>query len=253
MDDPAKGTATLDRAIALKPDFVAARAARGILLYSQNKPEAAVLDLEFAVKQLPPDAPERASLLDRLGQTYIALNRLADAVADLRKAAQLAPDDATTQLHLANALAEAGQTQESDTLMERFRQMNPGGRTKKVQGVVDYLSMTPAERHELYRTRLEKTVQDHPDDSGSQLLYLKYLLSANEITAASAVGAPTARSEARRRRARRCRTRFADRQAVFRCEEFTHSARRRGFFSLRDAGPGHCDVPHRRLCRHFCR
>ena len=185
--DPAKGTSTLDRAIALKPDFVAARAARGILLYSQNKPEAAVKDLEFAVSQLPPDAPERAVMLDRLGQTYIALNRLADAVPTLRKAAQLAPDDPTTQLHLANALAEAGQTQESDALMERFRQMSPGGRTKKVQGVVDYLSMAPGERHELYRTRLEKAVQDHPDDVNSQLLYLKYLLSANDMTAASEV------------------------------------------------------------------
>jgi len=187
VDDPAKGTSTLDRAIALKPDFVAARAARGILLYSQNKPEAAVKDLEFAVNQLPPATPESAAILDRLGQTYIALNRLADAVPALRRAAQLAPDDPTTQLHLANALAEAGQTQESDALMERFRQMSPGGRTKKIQGVVDYLSMTPAARNELYRARLEKTIQDHPDDINSQLLYLKYLLSANEMAAASAL------------------------------------------------------------------
>jgi tetratricopeptide (TPR) repeat protein len=187
VDDPAKGTSTLDRAIALKPDFVAARAARGILLYSQNKPEAAVKDLEFAVSQLPPNAPERAVMLDHLGQAYIALNRLADAVPALRKAAQLAPDDPTTQLHLANALAEAGQTQESDALMERFRQMSPGGRTKKVQGVVDYLSMMPDARHELYRARLEKTIQDHPDDINSQLLYLKYLLSTNEMAAASEV------------------------------------------------------------------
>jgi tetratricopeptide (TPR) repeat protein len=187
VDDPVKGTLTLDRAIALKPDFVAARAARGILLYSQNKPEAALKDLEFAVKQLPPDTPESAAMLDHLGQTYIALNRLADALPALRKAAQLAPNDPTTQLHLANALAEAGQTQESDALMERFRQMSPGGRTKKVQGVVDYLSMTPDERHQLYRARLEKTIQDHPDDVSAQLLYLKYLLSANEMSSASEV------------------------------------------------------------------
>jgi tetratricopeptide (TPR) repeat protein len=187
VDDPAKGTSTLDRAVALKPDFLAARAARGILLYSQNKPEAAVTDLEFAVKQFPPDTPESAGILDRLGQTYIALNRLGDAVPALRKAAQLAPDDPTTQLHLANALAEAGQTQESDALMERFRQMSPGGRTKKIQGVVDYLSMTPGARNELYRARLEKTIQNHPDDISSQLLYLKYLLSANEIASASAL------------------------------------------------------------------
>ena len=187
VDDPVKGISTLDRAIALKPDFVAVRAARGILLYSQNKPEGAVQDLEFAVKQLPADAPERAAMLDRLGQTYIALNRLADAVPTLRKAALLAPNDSTMQLHLANALAEVGQTRESDALMEHFRQMSPGGRAKSVQGVVDYLSMTPDQRHELYRTRLEKAVQDHPDDVNSQILYLKYLLSVNHTDSATAV------------------------------------------------------------------
>ncbi len=147
VDDPVKAISTLDRAIALKPDFVAVRAARGILLYSQNKPEGAVQDLEFAVKQLPADAPERAAMLDRLGQTYIALNRLADAVPTLRKAALLAPNDSTMQLHLANALAEVGQTRESDALMEHFRQMSPGGRAKSVQGVVDYLIMTPDQQH----------------------------------------------------------------------------------------------------------
>ena len=185
VNEPAKAIETLDRAVALKADFVAARAGRGILLYTQNKPELAVTDLEYAARQLPPDAPERGPMLDRLGQVYVALDRLNDAVPALRQAAALAPNDPTTQLHLANALAEAGKTEESDALMARFRQMNPGKRAGKVSGVVDYLSMSAVERHDLYRARLEKTIHDHPEDAGSQILYLKLLLADNQMAEAA--------------------------------------------------------------------
>lgn len=91
------------------------------------------------------------------------------------------PDDSTVLLHLANALAEAGDTEESDALMTHFREMRPGGRPRKVQGVVDYLAMTPEQQRELYRTRLEKAVHDHPDDVNSRILYVKLLLSENRL------------------------------------------------------------------------
>src|SRR5262249_51337223 len=45
--DPAKALAHLDKAIALKGDFAAARSARGAIHYHQGKPEAAVTDLEI--------------------------------------------------------------------------------------------------------------------------------------------------------------------------------------------------------------
>jgi tetratricopeptide (TPR) repeat protein len=78
--DPTKGLASLDRALVLKPDFVAARAARGALYYVQGKPEAAVPDLESAVAS----EPANGVILDRLGQAYRALDRLADAIPVLR-------------------------------------------------------------------------------------------------------------------------------------------------------------------------
>ncbi|HVW11736.1 MAG TPA: tetratricopeptide repeat protein [Bryobacteraceae bacterium] len=181
VDDPGKAIERLNRAIELQPEFVAARAARGILLHVSNQPEKAVADLQFAVDHIPEDAPERAPLLDRLGQALVAMDRVNDAVPVLRKASQLAPDDPQTLLHLANALAEAGKTEESDTLMARFRQMDPGKRPTKVAGIVDYLSLSPEARHDLYRARLEKAMHDRPDDISSQILYLKLLLSDNQI------------------------------------------------------------------------
>jgi tetratricopeptide (TPR) repeat protein len=181
VDDPGKAIERLNRAVELQPDFVAARAGRGILLHLSNQPEKAVADLQFAVDHIPANAPERAPMLDRLGQALVAMDRVDDALPVLRKASELAPNDAPTLLHLANALAEAGKTEESDTLMARFREMDPGKRTPKVSGVVDYLSLSPEARHELYRARLEKAVKERPDDMSSQLLYLKLLLADNRI------------------------------------------------------------------------
>ena len=115
--DPDTGMSSLDKAIALKPDFMAARSVRGALYYREGKPEAALPDLELAAA----GEPGSAMIQYRLGQVYLALDRLSDALRYFRRAAELAPNDYPAQVHLANALAEAGQTAESDAIMERIR------------------------------------------------------------------------------------------------------------------------------------
>lgn len=115
--DPDIGMSSLDRAIALKPDFATARSVRGVLYYREGKPEAALPDLELAAAA----EPGSAMIQYRLGQVYLALDRLSDALRYFRRAAELAPNDYPAQVHLANALAEAGQTVESDAIMERIR------------------------------------------------------------------------------------------------------------------------------------
>lgn len=115
--DPDTGMSSLDRAIALKPDFAAARSVRGALYYREGKPEAALPDLELAAA----GEPGSAMIQYRLGQVYLALDRLSDALRYFRRATELAPNDYPAQVHLANALAEAGQTAESDAIMERIR------------------------------------------------------------------------------------------------------------------------------------
>src|ERR1039457_4442107 len=77
----------LDRALALDPNYLAARAARGSLYYQEGKPESALADLDLVASQ----HPENAANLDRLGQTYQAYDRPADAVRVLRRAAGLTP------------------------------------------------------------------------------------------------------------------------------------------------------------------
>ena len=179
MNDPTKGLSNLDKALKLKPDFVEARSARGALYYLQGKPDAAVPDLEAAAAS----DPENGLILDRLGQAYRALDRLEDSIRTLRKASQLAPEEPTIVLHLANALAEAGKDQESETLMGRYRQMRP---TQAPRDLMRYLSLTPEQQRADYRARVEKAVKDNPGDANAQLHYLKLSLEDRQTDQALA-------------------------------------------------------------------
>jgi len=177
--DPTKGLASLDKALELKPDFVAARSARGALNYVQGKPESAVPDLESAAAS----EPTNGMILDRLGQAYRALDRLTDAIRVLRRAAELAPDESTIQLHLGSALAEAGQDAESEVLMDRYRQRRP---TQAPKDLMHYLSLSPEQQRADYRARVEKAVRDNPGDANAQLHYLKLSLEESQMDQATA-------------------------------------------------------------------
>ena len=181
VDDPEVALTTLDKAIALRPDYVEARSARGGLYYQQGKADLALADLEFAaVKE-----PDNAVVLDRLGQTYLLVDRVSEALRALRHAAELAPSDAKIQLHVANALGAAGQTDESRVFMQRYKELG-GGVNVMARGVVNYLNLTPEQQHADYRARVEKGVRDHPDDVATQVLYLKLSIADGQPDQATA-------------------------------------------------------------------
>ena len=180
--DMAQAMEHLDKALALDPNYLPARAARGGLYYQEGKPEAALADLELVAAKQPSDAAN----LDRLGQTYQALDRAADAVRVLRRAAELAPTNSATVLHLARALADAGQEQESKVTMERFRGLGPEENKSVPGGLVEYLSLTPEQRRADYRARVEKTVRDHPEDPAAELAYLKLAIEDGDAVQAAA-------------------------------------------------------------------
>jgi tetratricopeptide (TPR) repeat protein len=181
QSDSGAALAELDRAISLRPDWSAAHSARGNLFYQQGKPEAALPDLEMADKSQSDDA----TTLDRLGQTYLALDRPGDAVRVLRRAAALAPDDPTVQLHFGRALGQAGDAAEAKTVMEHFRQLGPANKRGIPAGLVAYLAMSPAERRADYRARVEKAVRESPADAAAQLDYLELLLDDGKLPEAA--------------------------------------------------------------------
>jgi len=105
--DPSAALLHLNQAITLKPDFTSAYYARDVLLYKQNKPQAALADFLIAAKQ----EPGNAATLDQLGRTYLALDRPADALPVLREAAERNPQDPKTLTHLSRALSATGRPQ----------------------------------------------------------------------------------------------------------------------------------------------
>ena len=140
-------------------------------------------DLESAAKLRPDDATN----LDRLGQTYLALDRTSDAVRVLRRAAELEPGESKIQLHFARALADAGQTAESKVVMDRFRQLGPSAKNGVPAGLVEFLGLSPEQRRADYRSRVEKAVREHGDDASAQLAYLKLLLEDGKAEEAPVV------------------------------------------------------------------
>jgi cellulose synthase operon protein C len=171
--DAEKARQEFDHAIELDPQYVPARTARGSLYYQEGKPEAALPDLEAAAS-LRPDDP---AVQDRLGQAYQALDRPQDAVRALRKAAELAPDDSKILLHFARALADAGNVEESKTVMNLFRGLKLEKTTDLRAGFVDYMRLSDAERRADYRARVEKAMREHPNDAAARLAWLQLAIA----------------------------------------------------------------------------
>jgi Tfp pilus assembly protein PilF len=116
---PEKALTDLNHAITIKPNLMAARVARGLLLFRQTKAAEALADFQAAAERQPGDA----RVLDRLGQTYMGLNRFQEAVPVLRRAADLAPHDSSILLHLGLALSKTGKQDESKAVFARIRQL----------------------------------------------------------------------------------------------------------------------------------
>src|SRR6185437_12539711 len=181
--NPDEAERELSRALALKPDFGPARFARGLLNYRRGKPELALADFEFAAAHEPQDP----AILNRLGETYMDLNRTADAVRVLRRAAAAAPGDATILLHFGRALSKTGQTQEAAAVFKRCRELGPGSsELPHPAGLIDFLSLPPAEQRARYRAGVERTVQSRPDNIEAQVRYLEILLDDGKVDEAAA-------------------------------------------------------------------
>ncbi len=181
---PTGALTQFDRSLALKPDFAPALVARALLNYRQGKPAAALPDLELAAER----EPGNARILDRLGQTYLALERPVDAARALRKAADVLPGDPTILLHLSHALTKTGQMEEAAAVMTRFRELGPNrSNLAHPSGLVSFLSLSPEEQYARYRAGVERTVHNNPDNPQAQVQYLKVLLDDGRVEEAAGV------------------------------------------------------------------
>ena len=182
--EPEQALKELNRALVLKPDFTRAHAARGLLLYRRGNPEAALADFEFAAK----NEPNNGVILDHLGETYMALDHVRDALPPLRKAAEVMPSDSTVLLHLGRALSKAGKSKEAAAAFARCRELGPHkSGLPHPAGLVDFLSLQPEEQLAKYRAGVERTVQNNPANVEAQVRYLAVLLDEGKTEEAAAV------------------------------------------------------------------
>ncbi len=173
----------LNRALSLNPALVGAHVARGLLLYRQGKPEQALADFEFAARR----EPRNAVILDRLGETYLALDRAGDALPVLRRAADLSPSNSTVLLHLGRALSKLGKTQEAEATFERCRELGPNrSESPHPAGLVDFLGLSPDEQMAKYRAGVLRTIEANPNDAEAQVRYLGILLDEKKTADALA-------------------------------------------------------------------
>jgi len=173
-----------NRAITLKPELTAARFARGLLLYRQGNTEAALLDFEWTAKY----ALKNPAVLDRLGETQLALNQVERAVGTLRSAAELAPENATVLNHLGRALTKAGQGDEARAVFVRLRELGPAkSESPHPAGLLDFINLSPEEQQARYRAGVERVVNKNPDNVQAQLRYLQLLLEDGNMEQALSV------------------------------------------------------------------
>jgi tetratricopeptide (TPR) repeat protein len=181
---PGEALKDIDRALAIQPSLVPAHVTRGLLLYRQGKPDAALPDFEFSARH----QPANATALDRLGETYLALGRSTEAVRTLQQAAQVDPQNASVLFHLGRALSKAGDEREAAAVFARYRDLGAAKTSlPHPAGLVDFLGLSPEEQQARYRAGVERTVRSNPDNADAQVQYLGLLLQDGKFEEAETV------------------------------------------------------------------
>jgi tetratricopeptide (TPR) repeat protein len=171
--EPDKALEHFSEAIAIDPQFNAARLARAALYYQDGKAQESVADLELVLKTDPNDF--RA--LDALGQDYMHLEQFQKAAEILARAYKLTPKDAKVLSHYSRVLYRLGRKEEADKLTAAFRALGPEeGRRRPNAGLFDFLNLSPEQQYAKYLDNLKKTMITNPDDPTLRMQLGKALL-----------------------------------------------------------------------------
>jgi tetratricopeptide (TPR) repeat protein len=160
-EDRSKASDLLDRALALDPGLYQARYTRALLNIEEERPAAAIDDLRLFLEREPKDY--RA--LAHLGQAYLSTNRAGDAVAILKRALDRAPDSPLVLIQYRRALEKLGRKQEAAEILSRLKQSGGAAEgSRRRVGLVDYLSLSPADRRTQYLANLQRNIAADPSD-----------------------------------------------------------------------------------------
>ena len=178
VDDSTRGLHSLNQALLLKPNFIMARQARGLVLSGQGNWSEALPDLKFVVERQPKDS---AALL-QLGRSYLELGRTSEALHFLRRAQAVAPENRAVLTQLHRALRASGLDDEAAAVLAKLKTVPPEARDSKASAhVFDYLGLDPAEQRERFRRNLANAVATNPSDPELRVQMGALLLNDGKI------------------------------------------------------------------------
>ena len=114
-----RAVAHLDRAIELDANLLEARQIRAFLNYYRGRPRESVSDSKFILVH----DPKNYLALDMLGESYLQLGQVQEAVDCLRRATELAPSDSKILMHYSRSLLKANRKEEAAAIVSRVRQL----------------------------------------------------------------------------------------------------------------------------------
>jgi thioredoxin-like negative regulator of GroEL len=122
----------------------------------------------------------------------------------LRRAVELDPNDGPTAMHLALALRDNGKAEESRKYFALFRQLGGDQKQAVPRGLLDFLSLTPAQQRERYLANLTRAVAESPLNAELRLRLGTLLIDEGRLEEGSARwGRSTATNVPRRKRVQR--------------------------------------------------
>jgi Tfp pilus assembly protein PilF len=126
LKQPKPALIAANRAIALKPDFAAAHVNRGDALRLQGKDVDGWLDAYQRSARLQPNSPD---ILNKLGATLHAVNKVDEAIRTLRRAIELMPQHHEARVNLCAALAAKGLFDKVGRTLQQGLLLRPGSQS----------------------------------------------------------------------------------------------------------------------------
>lgn len=117
-----ESVAAFSAALALRPDYAAARFGRAWAHLGSGDNKAVIADCDIILRS----DPRHANALDARGLAYIRLGKAQTAASDLEKSVQLDPDDPEKLYHLGCAYGSCGKLTEAAHLFTRYIAREPG-------------------------------------------------------------------------------------------------------------------------------
>ena len=183
-EDKEKSLESINKVLALDPQFHEARYARGLLYMQLNRPAEAVVDLKAFLSI----DPENGQALDQMGRALLKVGEPQAAADYLQKAIRKNPENGDLYFQLSRALRSLGCTQEMTEALTRFKQL--GGAKEKMipaPGLFDFLSLSPEEQQAHSIVTLKQAIAQRPSDFDLRIKLAEVYFKQNQTDDALAV------------------------------------------------------------------